>query len=91
MIEVTYTDPNNPAELQSSLTWHSGTNEPLPGRILKLSILQRLTSISLEASGHELNLILNTAPGLDPFNPEVRPNVIAWFGDDAKFIIANIL
>ena len=62
--------------------WHVGSPAPVAaGEYTKGGIE------SVTASGHELNKVLNEIKGI-PL-AEGRP-VVTWFGDHAKFIVANL-
>ena len=59
--------------------WHVGESPPiLYGDVKDVTEVQ--------ADGHELDYIINNMEGL----PIAKTRVVRWFGDHARFIVANL-
>lgn len=67
-------------ELQSA-TWHTG--EPCPVPFANIKNVEEI-----QADGGELELILRVCQNIPV---ATTTNVMRWFGDDARFIVANVV
>jgi len=66
------------------MKWHIG--EPNPVKSVDLKLVKKVQSV--QADGDELIHIFHNSENL-PL--PLYPRVVQWFGDHAKFIVANII
>ena len=84
MLYIVYREPGR--QIPTVMSWHVGDVLPFDFR----DHVQEVTEV--QADGDELQLILDQATGLPMVNRIGNyPRVQHWYGDHAKWIVANLL